>query len=94
MEYSGATKAFVAQLDSDPVEHPNHYTGLPIPCVHCGHNIECIDVAKHFNFSRGSALKYIWRADLKSNTIEDLRKAKQYLEFEIEKLEKELNGKA
>jgi hypothetical protein len=38
------------------------------------------------NFCLGNAIKYIWRAGLKSNSkIEDLRKAKWYIDREIQK---------
>lgn len=63
---------------SDPVKHPKHYTSHPS-------GIECIEITKHMSFCLGNAFKYIWRADLKNNAIEDLRKAIQYIEFEIEK---------
>ncbi len=66
---------------SDEVDHPVHYTSHPS-------GVECISVVEHFNFNRGNAIKYIWRADLK-NGIEDLRKAKWYIEREIERLENE-----
>jgi hypothetical protein len=36
------------------------------------------------SFNLGNALKYIWRADLKGKAIEDLKKAKWYLEKELE----------
>tara|TARA_R110000787_G_scaffold6179_15_gene22006 strand:+ start:173 stop:304 length:132 start_codon:yes stop_codon:yes gene_type:complete len=36
-------------------------------------------------FSLGNALKYIWRADLKGNSIEDLRKAEFYIAREIKR---------
>ena len=42
------------------------------------------------NFCLGNALKYIWRAGLKQNEVEDLKKAVWYLNREIERLE---NGK-
>jgi hypothetical protein len=35
----------------------------------------------------GNAVKYIWRADLKGNPIEDLKKAVWYLEREISRRE-------
>jgi hypothetical protein len=38
-------------------------------------------------FNLGNALKYIWRADLKNNAIEDLRKAVFYINREIAKRE-------
>ena len=41
------------------------------------------------NFNLGSAVKYIARAGRKDDIIQDLKKAKQFLEFEIEALEKE-----
>jgi hypothetical protein len=36
-------------------------------------------------FNLGNAIKYIWRADLKNDAIEDLRKAEWYIRREIEK---------
>lgn len=60
----------------DPVDHPQHYTAHPS-------GIECIQVTEHMNFCLGNAVKYIWRAGLKHDAIEDLRKAAWYLEREI-----------
>lgn len=66
----------------DNVNHPSHYTS------HLS-GIECIDVVEHMTFNLGNAVKYIWRADLKGNTIEDLKKAVWYVQREISKREKE-----
>jgi hypothetical protein len=63
---------------SDPVNHPPHYTAHPS-------GIECVQIAEHMGFNLGNALKYIWRADLKGNAIEDLEKASWYLRREIER---------
>lgn len=71
----------------DAVEHPAHYTSSPAACSGCGKPIECIDVVQHMPFNRGNAVKYLWRADLKDDAIEDLRKAVRYLQFEIARLE-------
>lgn len=69
------------QLD-DAVNHPKHYTAHPS-------GIECITVVEHFCFNLGNAVKYIWRAGLKSaSPLEDLKKAEWYLKREIERLEK------
>lgn len=65
--------------DDDNVKHPSHYADT-VP------GIECIQVTQHFNFNRGNAIKYIWRAGHKNDEIEDLKKAIQYLEFEINRL--------
>ena len=64
---------------NDSVKHPDHYTSV-VP------GIECIQVTQHFNFNKGNAIKYIWRAGNKNNEIEDLQKAIQYLEFEINRI--------
>ena len=65
---------------SDPVNHPSHYISHPS-------GLECIQITEHMNFCLGNAVKYIWRAGLKSNSaIEDLQKACWYLEREIERL--------
>lgn len=66
----------------DNVNHPTHYTSHPS-------GVECIDVTQHMNFCLGNAVKYIWRADLKWDAIEDLKKAKWYIEREIERRLKE-----
>lgn len=61
----------------DSVYHPAHYTSHPS-------NVECIEITRHMNFCLGNAIKYIWRADLKDNAIEDLEKAIFYLSQEID----------
>jgi len=64
----------------DTVNHPPHYKEHPS-------GIECIQVTEHMSFCLGNAVKYIWRADLKHDDggIEDLRKARWYIEREIER---------
>lgn len=71
------------------VDHPAHYNTLPAVCNKCGDPIECIEVVRHLDFNTGNAIKYIWRAKHKGNTIEDLQKAVWYLQDEIEYLQKE-----
>lgn len=68
-------------IAADPVNHPAHYTSHPS-------EVECIDITEHMNFCLGNAVKYIWRADLKANALEDLRKARWYLNREIERRER------
>ena len=70
--------------NSTQVEHPDYYNKNPS-------GVECLDVVRYFNFNLGNVIKYIWRAGLKdgSPTIQDLRKARFYLDDEIKKLEKE-----
>lgn len=66
---------------NDNVNHPVHYTKHPS-------GIECIQITEHMGFNLGNALKYIWRCDLKADAIEDLKKARWYLDREISKREK------
>lgn len=61
---------------SDPVDHPPHYNQHPS-------GVECITITEHMGFNLGNAVKYIWRADLKGNAVQDLEKAAWYLQREI-----------
>ena len=65
----------------DNVNNPKHYTSHPS-------GIECIQVTEHMNFNLGNAVKYLWRTDHK-NGLEDLKKARWYIDREIERLEVE-----
>jgi hypothetical protein len=69
---------------TDMVNAPPHYTSHPARCE-CGRGIECIQIAEHMGFSLGNAMKYIWRADLKGDPIENLRKAEFYIAREIKR---------
>lgn len=42
--------------------------------------------AHNLNFNRGNCIKYIVRAGKKGDAIEDLEKARNYIEFEIERI--------
>ena len=69
-----ATSADYAKPDL--VNSPPHYTAG---------GMETIDFieAKKLNYNLGNAVKYITRADLKGSRIQDLQKAKWYIEREI-----------
>jgi hypothetical protein len=71
---------------SDAVNHPKHYNSLPAKCE-CGKHIECIQVVRHTNFNIGNVIKYLWRAGYKDGVVdlEDLKKARWYLDDEIER---------
>jgi hypothetical protein len=72
----------------DPVNHPAHYEQDTPCCDHCGKPVECIVIAEQFNFNRGNAIKYVWRAGKKTDSpLQDLRKAVWYLSREIKKIE-------
>lgn len=69
----------------DSVTRPAHYAE--------GRKYEPKDVIRDWdlNFNLGSAVKYISRAGRKDDILQDLHKAKQFLEFEIDALENESN---
>jgi hypothetical protein len=77
-------------MTHDAVEHPRHYTSSPAKCSACGHPIECIDVVQHLGFCEGNVIKYVWRHGLKHDALEDLKKARWYLDKEIARIEDEL----
>ena len=69
-----------------PVNHPLHYNVHP-------NGIECIDVVEGFNFNVGNAIKYLWRAGLKSDdAVKDLEKAAWYVQRELERAKTKLNS--
>ena len=66
----------------DMVNHPSHY---------CQGGIECIDAIKasmesaaFCGYLKGNCIKYLWRYDLKGDRVENLKKAKVYLEWLID----------
>lgn len=72
----------------DSVNQPSHYSKHPS-------GVYCIDIARHYCFSIGNAIKYLWRAGLKKDAllsdkqkeVEDLKKAIWYINDRIKQLE-------
>lgn len=71
----------------DYVNHPPHYTSHPS-------GVECITITEWMNFNVGNAVKYLWRSDEKGFQIQDLKKARWYIDREIARLEKLRDGQA
>lgn len=69
------------KVNPDLVNHPPHCTQHPS-------GVECIQIVVHMGFCLGTAVKYTWRADLKHDAVEDLKKARWYLDREIARREK------
>ena len=77
---------FGENLGEDLVNHPDHYTQG---------SIEYIDAARamlgsegFISLCQGTAAKYIWRHKHKNKPIEDLEKARVYLDWMIEEYKK------
>ena len=75
----------MAELRStfDNVHKPSHYTE--------GREFEPKDVIRDWglNFNIGSAVKYLSRAGRKDDIVQDLRKAQEFIQFEIDAVEAE-----
>ena len=71
----------ISKDEVDMVNHPQHYSV---------HGIEPIDYIEshNLNFNLGNVIKYVSRAPYKGTELEDLQKAKWYLEREIKKHDK------
>lgn len=70
----------------DMVNHPNHYTQGGIECIKA---IEASMPPDGFqDYCKGNVMKYVWRFRQK-NGLEDLKKARVYLNWMIESVEKE-----
>jgi hypothetical protein len=76
-------KDFDEDVEENDISKPSHY------CA--GRQYEPKDVIRDWdlNFNLGNVVKYVSRTGRKGDALEDLRKAKQYLEFEIEAMEKD-----
>ena len=87
----GSTKYFVknrfrVNQEKDMVNHPSHYNTK---------SMECKDVIKVMSeglegnkaYCMGAAIKYLYRFENKGKPIEDLKKAKTYIDMLIEELE-------
>ena len=69
-------------MSSDPI-NPKHYKRDGIECINA---IKAALVDGFPDYLRGNVLKYLWRYK-ERNGAEDLRKARQYLEWLIEESE-------
>src|SRR4051812_3907224 len=71
----------IQSTNKEAVNHPSHYNSHPS-------GVEAIAICEHFNFNIGNAVKYLWRAGLKGEQLEDLKKAQWYISREIERASK------
>ena len=72
----------VQKLDDNKNTTPSHYQGTIQP-------IDLIN-AQNLNFNLGNVVKYVCRAGKKKgeNVLSDLEKAKNYINYEIERIKK------
>ena len=82
MDFPPADASATPPPAPDAIDHPAHYTSHPS-------GIEPIQITRHESFTRGNAIKYLMRAGRKDpDPRTDLRKARRYIDFELEDLER------
>ena len=69
----------------DAVNHPSHYTGAGIECIEAIKASMTPDALA--GYLKGNVQKYLWRYEKKVNPIDDLKKARWYLDYLINELE-------
>lgn len=68
--------------NDNAVEHPQHYNNGNIECIDA--MISAFGVQEVISFCKLNAFKYLWRAEHKNDYLEDLNKAKWYINKVIE----------
>lgn len=71
----------------DKINKAEHYNVHPS-------GVECIEVVEHHNFNVGNAIKYLWRCAHKGAHLDDLKKARYYVDREIQRVEKDSKSRA
>lgn len=69
----------------DDVNHPEHYTNGDVECIDAIES--ALGKTRFQGYLRGNVMKYIWRAGLKNDELEDLKKANWYLSKLMETME-------
>lgn len=83
VEYQCEDNTIVIIKNSDNVSHPSHYA------KGWSNGAEVIDLTEHLSFCAGNVVKYVCRAGRKDpdKHVEDLEKARWYLDREIARVE-------
>lgn len=79
------------RINNDSINHPSHYTGSEIECIDAIEN--SMDSVAFCGYLKGNIEKYLWRYKLKEHPIEDLKKARWYLNklIDYETLQEEID---
>ena len=68
---------------NDNVNHPSHYAD--------NGPFECIELTEQYDFCLGNAIKYVWRHNDKGKPVEDLSKARWYVQREIDRIQRDID---
>lgn len=72
---------------NDPVNHPSHYTQGRVETIDYIEDCLGIDGLKYYCL--GNAIKYLSRAQYKENELQDIKKAKWYIDKTISIMERD-----
>lgn len=78
----------VLEDEADMVNHPSHYNYKSMECKDIIDTM-CEGINEGQAYKLGCAIKYLYRYPMKGKPIEDLQKAKTYIDMIIELLEGE-----
>lgn len=68
----------LSEPQSDPVNHPSHYTQGKVECIDAMEQVFGVEAVKHYCL--GAAFKYLWRRKLKENEEQDIQKSLWYFD--------------
>lgn len=81
----------VNSLKSNAIQ-PNHYNQTTMSTIEVIRELYSISNNDGYtDYNRFQAFKYIWRAGNKDPVLQDLKKARQFLDFAIEALQEDDN---
>lgn len=69
----------------DQVNHPAHYTQGDIECWDAMR--ACMSTEEFAGYLRGCAIKYLWRCNMKGTCVQDLQKARAYVNKLVEMID-------
>lgn len=75
-------------FDADMVNHPSHYNYKSMECKDII-DVMCEGLNGSEAYYMGAIVKYLYRYPKKNNSVEDLQKAKTYIDMIIKKMESE-----
>lgn len=81
------------KANDNSINHPSHYTSGGIECIDAmkamltGYEQQQITTSYYWHFLAGQVLKYLWRWPLKERPLQDLKKARWYLDRLIDDVE-------
>ncbi|SFU93674.1 DUF3310 domain-containing protein [Xenorhabdus koppenhoeferi] len=70
---------------TDNVNHPTHYASGGIECIDAMKSSMTDEAFK--GYLKGNVQKYLWRYEKKASPVEDLKKARWYLDKLIKEVE-------